>query len=57
MRDAYEATLKDPAFIADAKKIGIEITPIDGETMTKMIHAIQTTPAATIERLRAVINP
>ena len=57
LRDAYEATLKDPAFIADAKKIGIEIAPIDGETMTKMIHAIQTTPAATIERLRAIINP
>ena len=57
LRDAYEATLKDPAFLADAKRIGIDITPIDGDTTTKMIHAIQTTPVATIERLRAIINP
>ncbi len=57
LREAYEATLKDPAFLADAKRIGIDVTPIDGPTMTSMIHAIQTTPAAAIERLRAIINP
>ncbi len=57
LREAYEATLKDPDFLADARKIGLEIAPIDGDAMTKMIHAIQTTPAATIGRLRAIINP
>jgi len=57
LRDAYDATLRDPAFLADAKRIGFDVNPIDGDTMTKMIHAIQTTPAPTIERLRAIINP
>ena len=57
LRKAYEATLKDPGFLADAKRMGFEITPIDGETMTQMIHAIQMTPPQTIERLRAIINP
>ena len=57
LRDAYDATLRDPAFLADTRRIGIDITPIDGETMTKMIHAIQTTPPRTVERLRAIINP
>jgi tripartite-type tricarboxylate transporter receptor subunit TctC len=57
LREAYEATLRDPGFLADAKRIGFEVTPIDGDTMTRMIHDIQTTPAPTIERLRAIINP
>ncbi len=57
LRDAYDATLRDPAFLADAKRIGFDVNPIDGDTMTNMIHAIQTTPAPTIERLRAIINP
>lgn len=57
LRAAYEATLKDPGFLADAKRIGFEVTPIDGDRMTTMIHAIQTTPQQTIERLRAIINP
>ena len=57
LRDAYEATLGDPGFLADAKRIGFDVTPIDGDAMTRMIHAIQTTPAPTIERLRAIINP
>jgi tripartite-type tricarboxylate transporter receptor subunit TctC len=57
LRDAYEATLKDPAFLADAKRIGIDVTPIDAARTTQMIHDIQTTPPDRIERLRAVINP
>ena len=57
LREAYEATLGDPGFLADAKRIGFDVTPIDGDAMTRMIHAIQTTPAPTIERLRAIINP
>jgi tripartite-type tricarboxylate transporter receptor subunit TctC len=57
LRDAYEATLRDPGFLADAKRIGFDVTPIDGDAMTKMIHDIQTTPPQTIERLRAIINP
>ena len=57
LRAAYEATLKDPAFIADIKRLGIAITPINGDEMTKMIAAIQATPAERIERLRAIINP
>ena len=57
LRQAFDALMKDEAFLADAKRIGIEINPIDGETTTKMIQQIQATPPALVERLRAVINP
>jgi tripartite-type tricarboxylate transporter receptor subunit TctC len=57
LRAAYEATLRDPAFQADMKKLGISLKPIDGTTMTRMIKEIQSTPADRVKRLRAMINP
>lgn len=57
LRQAYEATLRDPDFIADAHRIGIDILPIGAEQMSQMIHAIQATPPDRIERLRAIMNP
>lgn len=57
LRRAFEATLRDPGFLADAKRIGINITPIDADTTTRMIHDIQITPPEALARLRAVINP
>ena len=57
LRQAFDALMKDEAFLADAKRVGIEINPLDGETTTKLIQQIQATPPALVERLRAVINP
>jgi tripartite-type tricarboxylate transporter receptor subunit TctC len=57
LRVAFDALMKDPAFIADAKKLSIDIKPIDGETMTKMIADLNATPQPIIDRLRAVIAP
>lgn len=57
LREAFDATMKDEAFLADAKKIGIDIKPIDGATTTKMIQGVQATPAALVNRIRAMIIP
>ncbi len=57
LRDAFDATMKDEAFLADAKKIGLEIKPIDGATTTKMIQGVQATPPALVARIRAMITP
>lgn len=31
LRDAFQATMKDPEFLADAQKVGLDIDPVTGE--------------------------
>jgi tripartite-type tricarboxylate transporter receptor subunit TctC len=50
MRKAFDETLKDPAFLADAEKARLEIDPVAGVEMEKMIKAAFDTPKALVER-------
>jgi tripartite-type tricarboxylate transporter receptor subunit TctC len=50
MRKAFDETLKDPAFLADAKKARLEVDPVAGAEMEKMIKAAFETPKALVER-------
>lgn len=50
MRKAFDETLKDPAFLADAEKSRLEVDPISGVEMEKMVKAAFETPKALIER-------
>ena len=50
MRKAFDETLKDPAFLADAEKSRLEVDPISGAEMEKMVKAAFETPKALIER-------
>jgi hypothetical protein len=50
MRKAFDETLKDPAFLADAEKARLEIDPVRGVEMEKMIKAAFDTPKALVER-------
>ena len=40
LRAAFAATMKDPKFLADAKKQDLEITPVSGEGINKLIDRI-----------------
>jgi hypothetical protein len=44
LRDAFMATLKDPEFLADAQKADLEITPVAGEDVQKLVAEIYETP-------------
>ena len=37
LRRAFDATMKDPEFLADAKKLSLEIDPITGEQAQQLI--------------------
>jgi tripartite-type tricarboxylate transporter receptor subunit TctC len=50
MRKAFDATLKDPAFLADAERSRLEIDPVTGAQMEKTIKQAFDTPKALIER-------
>ena len=40
LRRAFDATMKDPEFLADAKKLSLEIDPITGEQAQELIARV-----------------
>jgi tripartite-type tricarboxylate transporter receptor subunit TctC len=52
LRKAFGETMKDPAFLAEAKKIGIEVEPIDGEAIEKLLKRIYKADKNTVELLQ-----
>ncbi len=50
MRRAFDATLKDPAFLADAEKARLDLDPVSGEEAEAIIKAAYLTPKELIER-------
>ena len=50
LRDAFDATMKDPGFLADADKGKWEINPVKGEDIEKLMARIYATPKAIVAR-------
>ena len=48
LRKAFMATMKDPKFVAAAKKTKREINPVSGEDVQKLIVKVLATPAKTV---------
>ncbi|MGH7887339.1 MAG: Bug family tripartite tricarboxylate transporter substrate binding protein [Candidatus Binatia bacterium] len=56
LREAYMKTLNDPAFLAEAKKRRLEISPTSGEEMDTVIKEVMTQPPAVIERMKKLLE-
>jgi hypothetical protein len=54
---AFDATLKDPEFLEDAKKLQIDINPISGAAVEKLIGDLYQTPEGITAKVRAIVNP
>ncbi|WP_229266789.1 tripartite tricarboxylate transporter substrate binding protein [Leptospira sp. severe_002] len=52
IRKAFDATMKDPEFIAEADKLKIDIDPLSGVEVAELLQKIYKTPADTVERVR-----
>ena len=50
LRQAFDATMKDPAFLADAEKMQIEIDPVSGETMQNVVARIASFDRSVVDR-------
>lgn len=57
LRSAFDATMADPQFLADADKLKISITPLSGQKVQELVAKIYATPRAIVERARAAIRP
>jgi tripartite-type tricarboxylate transporter receptor subunit TctC len=57
LRRAFDATLKDPIVLAEAKQAGMEINPVSGKDVQALVTRMMNTPAALAERAREVLKP
>jgi tripartite-type tricarboxylate transporter receptor subunit TctC len=57
LRAAFDATMSDPQFLADAEMVRIAITPLSGAKVQDIVRKLYATPKAIIERARQVIKP
>jgi hypothetical protein len=44
LRAAYDATMRDPEFLAEAMALNFEVDPVQGEKMQKIVERILATP-------------
>jgi tripartite-type tricarboxylate transporter receptor subunit TctC len=57
LRQAFEATLEDPAFIDEAEKTQLEIEPMTGAAIAKMLAKAYAAPKAIVERAAELVYP
>jgi tripartite-type tricarboxylate transporter receptor subunit TctC len=57
LRRAFDATMKDDAFMAEASKIGFAVDPLTGEQVQASVEALAGTPPDVVARVRAALNP
>jgi tripartite-type tricarboxylate transporter receptor subunit TctC len=50
IRRAFDATMKDPEFLADAEKTLLEVDPLSGEEMEQMLKRAYATPKALVQK-------
>jgi tripartite-type tricarboxylate transporter receptor subunit TctC len=56
LRQAFDATMKDPAFLAEAKKARLEINPVKGEDVKRLVADVYASPQRTLQRTRAILG-
>src|SRR3954447_26589736 len=56
LRLAFDATMKDPEFLADAQRQGMEISATTGEELQQLVTRIVNAPPAVLEKIREVVK-
>lgn len=58
LRQAFDAVVKEPVLIEDAKKQRLEIAPVTGQAVEDLVKSVYATPPALIEKVKqAVAKP
>jgi tripartite-type tricarboxylate transporter receptor subunit TctC len=55
-RQAYDATMRDPEFLAEAKKLDLDIHPMSGPQVGVAIKAALNQPPETVKELKAAAS-
>ena len=56
LRDAFNATMKDPDFLDDAKRNMLDVEPEDGEHLAALIKKVYATPKPIVDKIGELIK-
>ncbi len=56
LRRAFDATMKDPEFLAEAKKMLLDVEPTSGEATQAVVARLYATPSAVVERAKKLLT-
>jgi len=57
LRKAFMETSKDPAFLAEARKAGLDLNPIEGETVARIFVSFYDVKPLLLARLEEIVVP
>jgi tripartite-type tricarboxylate transporter receptor subunit TctC len=57
LRDAFMATMRDPEFLAETDKMGLDISPTSGEEMQDIVRENYELPQGIIMKVRKALTP
>jgi hypothetical protein len=56
LRSAFDATIADREFLAEAEQLAFDIAPTKGENVQKIVQDIINAPTAVVERVRQILE-
>jgi tripartite-type tricarboxylate transporter receptor subunit TctC len=56
LRRAFDATMQDPQFIADAARLKLDIDPMTGEEVQALVQQLSATPPDIVARVRGALE-
>jgi len=56
LRDAFDATMKDPEFIADTKKQKLDVEPVNGDKIGAILKSLYATPKPIVEKIGKILE-
>jgi tripartite-type tricarboxylate transporter receptor subunit TctC len=56
LRQAFQATLQDPAFVADAEKAQLDLSPLPGDAVAAAVARLFTLEPAVVGRLKDILK-
>jgi tripartite-type tricarboxylate transporter receptor subunit TctC len=57
LRQAFQDTLRDPQFVAEAEKMQLEIDPLSGEAIARLLQKAYAAPKPVVQRAAALVEP
>ena len=57
LRKAFDDTMKDPAFVAEAEKLNMEIEPLTAAQLDKLLANAYATPKPIVQQAAALLTP
>lgn len=57
LRKGFDATMRDEQFLADARKLRIDVSPLPGATVQELVQTFYATPRDIVEQGRRAIRP